>query len=144
MYSKPRSAYDQVGGMYYFARMLDKIRLHATDKLHPDYHANLGIKGDGWCVDFLRVSYDKLKLRVIQGGSDEEILQWCFDNGRKLNAGDIQIWNEAMSKKGWRDAIQPRLEELKHTSGLGNRTDILTTFDYYDADEGRKPHASKT
>lgn len=31
----PRSAYDQVGGIVYFARMLDKIRLHAAGGYHP-------------------------------------------------------------------------------------------------------------
>ena len=31
----PRSAYDRVGGLVYFARMLDKIRLFAAGKLPP-------------------------------------------------------------------------------------------------------------
>ena len=38
----PRSAYDRVGGLVYFARMLDKIRLHRDGQLRTDFHANLG------------------------------------------------------------------------------------------------------
>ena len=37
-----RSSYDKVGGIVYFGRMLDKIRLNAADKLPKDY--NLGTK----------------------------------------------------------------------------------------------------
>jgi hypothetical protein len=31
---------------------------------------------DGACLNFLRVSYDDLRQRVISGGNDEEILDW--------------------------------------------------------------------
>jgi hypothetical protein len=30
----PKSAYEQLGGIVYFARMLDKIHLYAAAKLH--------------------------------------------------------------------------------------------------------------
>ncbi len=46
MIQYPRSAYDKVGGIVYFARMLDKIRLKATEKHPTDYHKNLGIVFD--------------------------------------------------------------------------------------------------
>ena len=37
-----RSPSEKVGGLFYFGRMLDKIRLHAEEQLPHDYHANLG------------------------------------------------------------------------------------------------------
>jgi len=37
-----RSPSEKVGGLFYFGRMLDKIRLHAKGELPLDYHANLG------------------------------------------------------------------------------------------------------
>jgi len=73
----PRSAYDRVGGLVYFARMLDKIRLHAAGRLPEAYHKNLGIGFDGRSVRFLHVDYPALRDRVLLGGTDEEILQWC-------------------------------------------------------------------
>ena len=61
--------------------MLDKIRAQAKDELPPDYQPNLG-KGFDRAV--CRVSCGSITTmveRVKQGGSDEEILHWCFSNG---------------------------------------------------------------
>ena len=38
----PRSPYDMVGGLVYFPRMFDKIRLHGRGDLPEAYHNNLG------------------------------------------------------------------------------------------------------
>src|SRR5207302_8398248 len=92
-------------GMVYFPRMLDKIRLHARGELHQDYHKNLGAMraADGACCNFLRVNYADLRERVAQGGTDEEILEWCFEKGRRLNEGDIVVRSEERRVgKEWR------------------------------------------
>ena len=44
-----------------------------------------------------------------------------------------------LTKRGWRDEATPGLEKNKADSGLAHRTDLLTYFDYYEVDEGRKP-----
>ena len=138
----PRSAYDQVGGLVYFARMLDKIRLKATGKLSADYHENLGKGFDGRCIRFLGVNYAALCERVSQGGSDEEILTWCFEKGRKPSEEELLVWNSFLRKRGWRDeaeGVSQELDNYKLKSGLAHRTDIQTFFDYYEVDEGRRP-----
>ncbi|PYL11603.1 MAG: hypothetical protein DMF48_06010, partial [Verrucomicrobia bacterium] len=89
-----RSPSEKVGGLFYFGRMLDKIRLHAKGELPSDYHANLGTGFDEKCVKFLRVDYDELVECVKQGGSDDEILDWCCAVGRKPTEDDIYVWNE--------------------------------------------------
>ena len=139
--AKPKSAYEKAAGMSYFPRMLDKIRLHARGELHPDFHANLGlaIGADGFCCRFLRVAYSDLKARVLEGGTDEEILQWCFEKGRTLDETDLIIWNEFCRKMGWNDRAARLLHKLKTKSGLAHREDIVTMVDYFDVDEGRKP-----
>jgi hypothetical protein len=88
MTTYPKRLKDTTKGMMYFPRMLDKIRLHARGKLHEDYHKNLGAQraADGACCNFLRVHYRDLRERVLQSGTDEEILNWCFENGRRPNA----------------------------------------------------------
>ena len=127
-------------GLMYFPRMLDKIRLHAHGELHEDYHKNLGAPrtADSACCNFLRVNYVDLRTRVLQGGSDEEIIEWCFEKGRRLNEGDILVWNGFVSKLGWRDFATPLLEEGKQKYGIADRTDIVTIPDLIDFDEGRK------
>ena len=140
MNTRPKSAYEKVGGMFYFARMLDKIRLHARGELHSDYHANLGGKrtADEFCCGFLRVEYAELRERVLQGGTDLELLRWCFERGRKLNGIDVMIWNEFARKLGWSDPASPVLEKYKAEGGLGDRQDIVTMMDYFEVDEGRR------
>jgi len=125
-------------GMMYFPRMLDKIRLHARGELTEDYHANLGEGFDKRCVGFLRVNYPELRERVLAGGTDEEILEWCFEKGRQLNDDDRLIWNHFISKFGWNDFATARLEELKQKHGVSDRKDIMTIADAIDLDEKRK------
>ena len=139
MNQKPTSACEKAGGMAYFPQMLSKIRLSAAGDLHPDYHAHLGIRADGWCVDFLRVEYEALKSRVLEGGTDGEILEWCYANGRRLNEGDLMVWNGFITKLGWNDFASGRLQQVKAESGLADRDDIQTMPQLFDVDEGRKP-----
>ncbi|HZJ15262.1 MAG TPA: DUF5069 domain-containing protein [Chthoniobacteraceae bacterium] len=134
---KLRSPYAQCGGIYYFARMLDKIRLHAAGELPADYQPNLGGGFDARCTSFLWIEYAPLVERVKQGGSDDDILEWVFSQGRKPSAEEIEIWNEFMRKRGWNDEASERLAQRKAEGGFGNRADIQTFFDFIDADEGR-------
>lgn len=136
-----RSPHEKVGGIFYFGRMLDKIRLHAADKLPEDYQKNLGTGFDGRAVNFLWVEYPALAEQVRRGGSDEEILDWCFGQGRKPNDEEIEIWNEFMRKRGWQDEATETLHRRLREGGFENRTDVLTMFDYIDLDEGRDPRA---
>ena len=101
----PKSANETVSGLRYFGRVLDKIRLHSRGELPSDYHKNLGHPqaADGAMCNFLRVNYEDLRQRVLEGGSDEEVLEWCYQKGRRLNEGDIFVWNNFTSKIGWRD-----------------------------------------
>jgi gluconokinase len=125
--------------MVYFARMLDKIRHHARGELHEDYVENLGRGFDLRCCKYLRVEYPALRERVLQGGTDEEIFAWCQQQGRSLILEDIVVWNAFISKRGWRDEAAPILEQYKAAGGFTHRPDIVTLFDYFDADEGRSP-----
>ncbi|MFM8791949.1 MAG: DUF5069 domain-containing protein, partial [Solirubrobacterales bacterium] len=72
-----RSPREEVDGLVYFGRMVDKLRLEKAGKLPQDYHENLGKGFDAVCCDFLGVAYGKLRERVQQGGSDQELLGWC-------------------------------------------------------------------
>jgi Domain of unknown function (DUF5069) len=135
--SVPCSPTIEVAGALYFPRMIEKIRLHAKGELRADLHDNLGKGLDGWLCDFLRVSYDALKSRALEGGSDEEILAWCQTNGHLLNDSDKLIWRSFVLKLGWNDRATALLEKRKAESGLSHRDDIVTMAHYIDADEGR-------
>lgn len=134
-----RSPHDKLGGICYLGRMLDKIRLHTAGKLPDDYKKNLGGGFDGRCVHFLWIDYPQLVEETKRGGSDEEMLEWCFAQGRKPGDEDIEVWNEFMRKRGWNDEATETLNGRKKESGNQHRDDIQTFFDYIDLDEGRDP-----
>ncbi|MFM8654655.1 MAG: DUF5069 domain-containing protein [Verrucomicrobiota bacterium] len=132
-----RSPREEVEGLVYFGRMVDKLRLELAGKLPKDYHENMGKGFDASCCEFLGVAYGKLRERVREGGSDRELLDWCQSHGKKRDAGDRAVWNAYLSKRGWRDDLADRLVFRKKEAGWDGRTEIQTFFDYIDADEGR-------
>ena len=134
-----RSPSEKVGGLFHFGRMLDKIRMHARNELPSDYQPNLGRGFDEKCVKFLRVDYNELVERVKQGGTDEEILEWSFRAGRKPTEDDVHVWNEFMRKVGWNDEVSKIVARRKEEAGMSDRSDIQTSFDFIEADEGRLP-----
>ncbi len=132
-----RSPAAKVRGLVYFGRMLDKIRAQLRGELPPVYQANLGKGFDGNCTTFLRVDYAQLVELVKQGGSDEEILEWCYNHGRRPADDDLAVWNEFMRKRGWNDEITEFLVRRKKEGGMAGRSEIRTMFEYIDVDEGR-------
>ena len=134
-----RSPAETVGGIVYFGRMLDKIRLHAAGRLPEDLRENLGKGFDARCVHFMHVSYPDLVERVRQGDDDgdEAVLAWCFAHGRRPDEEDLEVWSGFMRKRGLQDDGTPTLERRKRESGLEGRDDVETMFQYLDADEGR-------
>lgn len=137
-----RSPRDTVGGIMVFGRILDKIRLHARGELPAGYHLGV-IEGkrtfDDRICRLLGVTFEALSARVLEGGSDEEVLEWCFAMGRRPDAEQIELFNGFMQKRGWRDAASAGLVEQRDAAGLGHREDLVTFFDLMDTEEGRAP-----
>lgn len=135
-----RSPSDQVKGLVYFGRMLDKIRLYASGKLPEGWHAVRGttMKGtfDARCCSFLHIDYAALEEETLKGGTDEEVQTWAFKNGRQPTEEEIEVWNAFMTKRGWRDAGTQRLNERLAEIGLPPGT-VQTMFEFIDLDEGR-------
>ena len=132
-----RSDYDQIGGLAFFGRMLDKIRLKAAGQLPAEYFTGTANRThfDARCTRFLRIEYERVVARTLQGGTDEQILEWCYQNGYRPSADEIEIWNGFMTKRGWRDPGSAELETAKKDRGFGDRPDIQTWFDLHRAEE---------
>jgi hypothetical protein len=136
----PKSPKDDVDGLLYFGRMLDKIQLRARGELAEEYYANMGraTAADGAMCNFLRLDYHKVRERGLAGGTDEEILEWCYENGRRPNKGDLVVWNGFISKLGWNDFATPTLTRWKKHHGIADRSDIATMSDLFDFEGGRR------
>jgi gluconokinase len=133
-----RSPFTKTAGLFYFPRMLDKIRLYAAGSLPAEYHPNLGAGFDERCLNFLGIDYDSLKERVSGGGTDEEILEWAYAHGKSRTPEEIEVWNEFMRKRGWNDEATERLHSRLQEAGFADRKDVQTFFDFIDLDEERK------
>jgi len=136
-----RSPFEQVKGIVYFGRMLDKIRLASQDKLPEGWREMRGAAKSGTfdarCCRFLGVDYAALEKETLKGRSDEELLEWAFKNGSRPNEEQIEIWNAFMTKRGWRDAGTQRLHERLAEIGLPPSA-AETMFEFIDIDEGRR------
>lgn len=136
-----RSPFDQVNGLVYFGRMLDKIRLSAAGKLPEGWQAARGTANQGSfdsrCCRFLHIDYADLEAQTLKGRTDGELLEWAFANGRKPTDEEIEVWNAFMTKRGWRDAGTQRLHERLAEIGLPPGT-VETMFEFIDLDEGRR------
>jgi len=132
----PCSGTATVGGIVFFARMLDKIRLHAAGELPSDY--NLGGGFDARMCRFLQIDYAAVTAQARMEKDNEVLLEWCFTHGRRPSADDILYFNAYMSKRGWRDDYAEKLVASKAKRGWSDRPDLQTSFDLQDAEEGRK------
>ncbi len=139
-----RSPYAKVGRIVYFGRMLDKIRLHAAGRLPvADYGENLGKAFDARCCSFLRVHYEELRARTLEGDlNDAQLLQWAELRGGARTDEECEIWCGFMMKRCWRDPGAAILAKRIRESGLEGKP-ITTMFDYLDFDEGRDPTKSR-
>lgn len=133
-----KGCFEKTGGMFYFARMCSKIRLHADGRLPAEYFAMLGQGFDGRTCRYLEVRYDEVRHQVLAGKSDDEVLEWCSQNGRRLNAEQILIYNSFMSKRGWHDdETDEFIPAMIKEYGFADDGRVITDFDLIEMDEGR-------
>jgi hypothetical protein len=137
-----RSPYDRVGGLVFFGRMLDKIRLNAAGRLPADYSKNVGKGFDMRCAEHLGVIYDEIVKRTLEGGTDEEILAWCRAKGGPRTEIQVEMFNSFLMKRGWRDNASDIIKRRIVEDGLTDKP-IETFFDLIEYDEGRDPVATQ-
>ncbi len=141
----PVSAHVKTCGVVYFARLIDKIRLHAAGKLPADYVGHLGYADltsfDSRFCRFWTLDYERVKARALQGGAAEEVFDDLFAGRQPLNPEQVFVWNLFLLKRGWRDSGTPGVVEGKAAAGLADRADVQTYVDLQDAEEGRQPQA---
>ncbi len=121
--------------------MLDKIRLYLAGELPEEYRPNFGraFGLDGHLCGFLAVDFEALCARVAEGGTDEELAEWCFQNGLRPNGTQARVWNEFARKMGWNDRASAFVASVRAEDGASGRADLVTAFDQIDFREGRAP-----
>ncbi|RRJ94623.1 DUF5069 domain-containing protein [Opitutaceae bacterium TAV4] len=141
----PVSDHVETFGIVYFARMVDKIRLHAAGLLPASFHGHLGFADptsfDSRFCRFWELDYEQVKARTLQGGTAEEIFTDLFRDRKPPNQEQIFVWNLFLLKRGWRDSGSDGLRAEKAEEGFADRGDIQTYVDLHDVEEGRPVRA---
>ena len=142
----PVSDHVKTRGVVYFARLVDKIRLHAAGKLPADYVTHLGF-ADSTSFDarfsrFWELDYEAIKARTLKGGTAEEIFDDLFAGRQPLNVEQVFVWNLFLLKRGWRDSGTAGVGAEEAAAGIPDRADVQTYVDMHDIDEGRQPLAT--
>src|ERR1700745_809981 len=125
-----KGCFEKTRGVFYFARMCSRIRLHAEGKLPKDYHEALGQGFDGRTCRYLGVRYEDVRAQVLSEKTNEEVLDWCLANGRRLTDEEVLIYNSFMSKRGWRDdETDEFIPDMIKKFGLPEDAGLVTDFD---------------
>src|SRR5262249_30190661 len=82
----PRSPRETMCGWMHLPRFIDKIRLHLSGKLHPDYQPNFCKGFDGLWLERAGVSADQFLEVVKKSVTDGEVSDWVLKNVKKSEA----------------------------------------------------------
>ncbi len=125
-------------GWMHLPRYVDKIRLHLSGKLAPDYQPNLGKGFDGSWLKAAGVTHEQMVEVVKRSITDGEVCDWVRKNVRRSDAEKAAHAQNMLAYPAPDDATgQQRLLQRKAEAGLSHRDDIRTFVDFIDADEKR-------
>ncbi len=138
----PRSPKEKVGGFIHLGRLFDKIRLRHQGLIQDYNYLTTGF--DKYLLDYLNLKAEDLERRVLQGGTDDELLAWVRENGKPLSAADIRLWTMKVlggepKDEAARERFQARLVEIAAKRGVPvERLPKVTTWvEVIELDEGR-------
>lgn len=138
----PRSPKVLLGGIAHLARFMDKIRLRHAGHIRDYNYITVGF--DKYLLDFLQIKGEEFERRVLQGGTDEDLLAWVLATSRSLLPEDIRQWNARILNAGPKDEaahqrFQARLAEVaaKREVPIEVLPSPTTWVDIIELDEGR-------
>jgi len=138
----PRSPKLLLGGIAHLARLIDKVRLRHAGRIQDYNYLTVGF--DKYLLDLLGIAPQQMEQRILEGGSDEEILAWVQVHARAFTPEELRAFNERILTGGPRDEagrqrFQGRLREIAAKRGVPvERLPSVTTWaDVIELDEGR-------
>jgi len=138
----PRSPKALLGGMAHLGRFIDKIRLRHAGLIQDYNYITVGF--DKYLVDFLGIDSKSFEQRVLDGGTDEELLTWVKAKGRKPSDEEIAQWSRNLLASGPKDEaarqrFQGRLQEVATKLGVpvSSLPSVSTWVDVIELDEER-------
>lgn len=132
----PRSGRDQLGGVYFLPRTIDKMRAF-VNWTHGEYNSHRGLSNRTF--QLFGVTPEQFEQAVRENPTDEGVLQWLYAHGKRPSQQEIEAYNHTVLNAGPQDEagmtrFRANLEKLGH----GHRTDVKTHMDAEDLEEGRQ------
>jgi len=138
----PRSLNALLGGIAHLGRLIDKIRLRHAGRIQDYNYLTVGF--DKYLLELFTLNGEDLERRVLQGGTDEDIVQWVKGRASHVSDEDIQQWNHRILTSGPQDdaarrRFQTRLNDVAAKRGVAVETlpAAVTWADVIELDEGR-------
>ena len=130
----PRSGHDTIGGIVMLARAIDKMRAHLAGTL-GEYIAHKGFSVD--VFELFGTDAATFEEIVRTHDTDEGVLAALMAI-KPPTAEEIASFNLEMTTYPSNDpAGVARMHGRMAAAGRGHRTDIVTSFDSWDLEEGR-------
>ncbi|MFM7196543.1 MAG: DUF5069 domain-containing protein [Chloroflexota bacterium] len=130
----PRSGHDTIGGIVMLARAIDKMRAHLAGT-PGEYIAHTGFSAD--VFELFGTDASTFEEIVRTHDTDEGVLASLMAI-KHPTADEIDAFNLEMTTYPSNDpAGVARMHGRMAAAGHGDRTDIVTSFDSWDIDEGR-------
>ncbi|MDQ3701694.1 MAG: DUF5069 domain-containing protein [Chloroflexota bacterium] len=131
----PRSPYDEVGGITFLPRTIDKMRAHITGSAGA-YNAKTGYSTS--LFDLFGVSADEFEQIVRDNPTDEGVLQALMAR-KSISQEEIEAWNQrSINRTPTDEAGWARHWKMLEDAGFGDRKDARTMYDRLDLDDGRQ------
>jgi len=131
----PRSPYDELGGITFLPRSIDKMRAYINGT-HGAYNAKTGVSR--FTFELFGVTADEFEQIVRDNPTDEGVLNALMAR-KHLGQQEIEEYNRRLVNRGPTDeADWERHYKMLADAGYGDRRDIRTTYDRLDLDDGRQ------
>jgi hypothetical protein len=134
----PRSPREMMAGWVHLPRFIDKIRLAAAGKLHPDYQPNFTKGFDGLWLQAAGLEAEAF-IELVKGTiTDGQVCDWVLKNAHK--GPEVKAaFREKLFNYGrvGDEQSHARLKLRKEQAGLADRADVESFLDFIDADEKR-------
>ncbi len=141
----PRSPKATVGGIAHLPRLIDKIRMRHAGLIQDYNYLTVGF--DKYLLAFLKLegaACEAFVARVLEGGSDDEILAWVYARSRKPTGEEAAQWTSGLLQATPKDdrgrkIFAGYLEDAGRKRGVPVESlpPVATWVDAIELDEGR-------
>ncbi len=135
----PRSPRIRVGGYAILGRTIDKCRALVAGDI-GEYHFDCPL--DNMLFGFKGVQGDDFKARIEQGASDQEMIEWLNQSGKKRTPAETRRWAEEVEASSLYDHLEKRKFFSDQVKKLGLDPAKTTTFEWLEVDD-KESHAQK-